>query len=123
VGHLTSEDIQPRGQCSWLETELSQPEERKVIFAHVPPHPQGAEDDMCLAPHDARYLLDLVARTRPTAMFCGHLHEPARTFTIGETPAFVLPSAAWNFDDVPTAVMLAHMGEEGITTQEILLGE
>ena len=121
VGHLASQDIHPHGQCAWLEDELEQPEARKVIFAHIPPHPQGIEDDMSMGPHDARYFNALVARTRPTAMFFGHQHQPTQAFSIGDTQAFVLRSAAWNFEDVPTGFMVVRMGAEGVTTREVLL--
>ncbi|MFC1526635.1 metallophosphoesterase family protein [Candidatus Latescibacterota bacterium] len=123
VGHLASQDIRPHGQFSWLEAELTQPEERKVVFAHIPPHPHGLEDDMSMGPHDARSFNALVARTRPTAMFFGHQHLPTRTFSIGDTQAFVLPSAAWNFEDAPAGFMVARLGAEGVTPREIQLAE
>lgn len=121
VGHLASQDIQPHGQSDWLEAELAQPESQKVIFAHIPPDPQAAEDDMSMGPHDARYFNALVTRTRPTAMFFGHQHLPTRSFTIGDTPAYVLRSAAWNFDDVPTGFLLVRISSDGVTTREIMM--
>jgi len=121
VGHLASQDIRPHGQCAWLESELARPEAHKVVFAHIPPHPQALEDNMSMGPNDAAYFNALVARTRPTAMFFGHQHLPTRSFRIGDTDAFVLCSAAWNFDDVPTGFMLVQMSATGVTTREILM--
>ncbi len=121
VGHLVSQDIQPRGQCAWLETELARPEPHKVVFAHIPPHPEAIEDDMSMGPHDARYFIDLVTRTRPAALFFGHQHLPTRCFTIGTSPAWVLRSAAWNFDDVPTGFLLVRLTDDGVTTRELMM--
>ena len=121
VGHLASQDILPHGQCAWLEAELAGPEPHKVVFAHIPPHPEALEDDMSMGPHDAAYFNALVARTRPMAMFFGHQHLPTRSFRIRDTDAFVLRSAAWNFDDVPTGFLLVRLGAAGVTTREIMM--
>jgi hypothetical protein len=121
VGHLASQDIYPPGQSAWLEAELAQPEARKVVFAHIPPHPLALEDDMSMGPHEARYFNALIERSRPTALFFGHQHLATRAFQIGASQAFVLRSAAWNFGDVPTGFMVVRIGAAGVTAREILL--
>ena len=120
VGHLCSEEIKPAGQCEWLEGELAQHESYKFIFAHIPPHPNGLDKNGYLSRNDSRYLNDLVARTRPTAMFFGHQHAPTRKLRIGSTPAFVVRSCAWNFGNAPLGFLLVKVSPAGIETKEII---
>ena len=101
IGHLCSQDFEPRGQCEWLERELAQAEPRKIVFVHVPPHPAGEDAEMFMARNDSRYFNALVEQTRPTALFCGHQHQETREFRIGDTRGFILRSCAWNFPAGP----------------------
>jgi hypothetical protein len=120
VGHLCSQAIQPPGQMDWLSGQLHEPEPTKIVFTHIPPHPDCAEDHMSLAPNDARWLRDLFDETRPAALFCGHQHRPTREERFGETPLFVLRSAAWNFDDVPTGYALVRVDDGAVEVRDVL---
>ena len=120
VGHLTSEDIRPAGQCEWLERELAQPEARKFVFSHIPPHPEGRDRNSYMARNDSRFFNALVVKTRPDAMFFGHQHQPTREFMIGQTRTFVVRSCAWNSRSAPLGFLLVKVTPEGLETREIL---
>jgi len=120
VGYLCSEDIRPRGQCEWLERELAQPEARKFVFSHIPPQPEGLDQNSYMSRNDSRYVNELVSRTRPVAMFFGHQHRATREYAIGETRCFVLRSCAWNSGNVALGFMLVKVTEAGIETREVL---
>ena len=120
VGHLCSEYITPPGQCEWLEGELAAPEAAKIVFAHIPPEPTGADRTMCLARNDARYLKDVLARTPAAALFFGHQHLPTREFDFGGSRCFVLRSCAWNFKGAPLGFLLVTVNGTTLTTREIL---
>lgn len=120
VGHLCSEEIRPEGQCEWLERELAQPEARKFIFSHIPPHPEGTDRNSYMSRNDSRFFNALVAKTRPDAMFFGHQHQPTREFLIGRTRTFVLRSSAWNSRGAPLGFLLVRVTPEGLETREIL---
>lgn len=121
VGHLCSQDIRPRGQMEWLERQLAYPEPRKIVFAHIPPGPEGQDDGMSMAPCDSHWFLELVARTQPMAMFFGHQHLATREERFGVTRSFVLRSAAWNFEGVPVGYMLVRVTGGGIEPREVLM--
>ncbi len=123
VGQLCSQDIQPRGQCEWLEGELSQAEVHKIVFAHIPPHPRGADEHLFMARNDARYLNGLVERAQPTAMFFGHQHQNTSEYRIGRTRTFTVRSCAWNFNDGPLGFMLVQVTARGVETQEVLTSD
>jgi len=97
VGHMSSEDITPKvGQCEWLERELADGDSRHTfLFGHIPPHPEGKDLNMYLGRNDSRYMLDIVGKRRPTALFFGHQHR-SLTFDIGRSKCFVVPSSNWN---------------------------
>jgi len=119
IGHLCSEDFGPRGQCEWLERELAQPEAVKIIFSHIPTHPQALDKNMYLARNDARYFNDLIVRTKPAGMFFGHLHR-SQEFTIGQTPVRVVQSCAWNKGNRPIGYDLVRVGAKGLVAKTLL---
>ena len=119
VGQLASSDFGPRGQCEWLESELGGPEEKKIIFAHIPPEPNGSDANMYMARNDSRYFNDLIHRTQPTALFFGHLHRPTHSYTIGASRLHVVCSCAWNFDNELPAFLLVRVYQCGLDVEEI----
>lgn len=122
VGHLSSEGITPKtGQCAWSEKELAEPTKHTLVFGHIPPHPQGKDMNMYLGQNDSRYMVDLIKRARPTALFFGHQHRRNR-FTIGQSPVYVLRSANWNGGQQPTGFMMVRVREAGITTEFLETG-
>ncbi|MBN2355092.1 metallophosphoesterase [candidate division KSB1 bacterium] len=123
VGHLASEDIIPSGQCEWLERELSRPEKEKILFAHIPPHPNGLDSTMFLSRNDSRFFNDLIFKTQPMAMFFGHQHLPTRECMFGVTRSFIVRSCAWNFESAPIGFLLVRVHEKGMDVREIILGE
>jgi 3',5'-cyclic AMP phosphodiesterase CpdA len=120
IGHLCSEYITPSGQCEWLEKQLAAPEPAKIVFAHIPPDPACGDRSMYLGRNDARYLRDLVARTAPTALFFGHLHQPTQEVDFGGSRCITLRSCAWNFANAPLGFLLVTVNGKAITTREIL---
>ena len=122
VGHLCSSNIMPSGQCEWLDAELAAPEEHKILFAHIPPHPDGGDQNMYLARNDSRYLDEAIKRTQPTAALFGHLHQATSERTIGGTRLITLGACCWNGDRTPVGFMLVKVTAEGITTREISTG-
>lgn len=120
VGHLCSEDIRPAGQCEWLEHELAQPEARKFIFSHIPPHPEGRDQNSYMSRNDSRFFNALVAETKPQAMFFGHQHQPTREFLVGQTRAFIVRSSAWNSRNAPLGFLLVKVSPDGLETREVL---
>lgn len=120
VGHLCSEAITPAGQCEWLEAELARPEAAKVLFAHIPPEPSGADRNMYLGRNDSRYLKELFARTGPTVAFFGHQHLPTREEDVGGTRCITLRSCAWNFKGAALGFLLVTVNGSTVTTREIL---
>lgn len=122
VGHLCSELIAPAGQCEWLEDELAQPE-RKMLFAHIPPERDGKDVNMYLERNDSRWFSDVVERTKPEAMFFGHLHKPTEEYRIGQTRCFNVRSCCWNFDRAPLGFLHVRVMPEGIQVREIQTGK
>ncbi len=122
VGHLCSANITPRGQCEWLQTELAARERHKIVFAHIPPHPQGADDGMYLARNDSRYFNALMDVAQPTAALFGHLHEATTESRIGRTRMITLRACCWNGDRSPLGFMVVRVTGEGIVTREVITG-
>lgn len=123
IGHFSSELIEPHGQCEWLEKELEQPEERKVLFAHIPPLMDGKERNMYMGRNDARWFADLVAGTAPEMLFFGHLHQPTEEYRIGAARALNVRSCCWNFGDAPIGFLLVRVEPEDMSYREIFTGE
>lgn len=123
VGHLASEDISPPGQCEWLERELLRPEKEKILFAHIPPHPQGKDENMFLSRNDSRFFNDLILKTQPMAMFFGHQHHATQEQLFGKTRSFIVRSCAWNFQSAPLGFLIVKVHDNGIDVREILTSE
>lgn len=121
VGQLASEDFGPRGQCEWLEGELGKPESHKVVFAHIPPHPRNADENMYMSRNDSVYFTELIRKTQPQIAFFGHLHRPTSEFSVGRTRLVTLRSCAWNSgaDPEPLGFLMAEVTAAGIATREI----
>ena len=122
VGHLCSEDFGPRGQCEWLEGELGQKERGKILFAHIPPHPEGLDVNMYMSRNDSRYFNPLIQKTQPTAMFFGHHHRATEERKIGRTRSFILRSSCWNAARATIGFMHVSVTRTGIVTREIDTG-
>ncbi len=122
IGTLTSENIKPRGQCEWLEAELSAPEPRKVLFTHIPTERQGLDAEMHLGRNDSRWFNALVRQTRPSAIFFGHLHQPTERYMLGDTAVWQVRSCCWNFKAAPIGFLHVRVDARGMTVREILTG-
>lgn len=120
IGHLCSEDTVPRGQCEWLEGELGKQETHKIVFAHVPSHPQSLDEEMYMSKNDSVYFNELILETQPFAVFFGHRHSATTEYRLGRTQAIMLRSCAWNFGKAPLGFMLVDVTQAGIRTREIL---
>jgi len=123
VGHLSSEDISPKtGQCAWLEKELAETTAHTFVFGHIPPHPEGKDLNMFLGQNDSRFVVELVRKFRPAALFFGHQHR-RRRFTIGESPVFVVRSCNWNggFRE-PTGFLMVRVQKGSISTEIVETG-
>ena len=122
IGQFCSENIQPSGQCEWLESELSAPELKKFVFAHIPPERHGEDRDMHISRNDSRWFNQLVREKKPTALFFGHLHQPTEEYLEGESRMFVVRSCGWNFDKKPVGFLHVSVTQDGIKTREIETG-
>jgi Icc-related predicted phosphoesterase len=120
LGQLCSEGIKPRGQCEWLEKQLNEKEFHKIVFAHIPPEPDGLDRDMYMSRNDSRYFNKLIEQTQPTAMFFGHKHLPTTQSKIGQTKSFVVRSCCWNMENKPLGFLHVKISNEGIETSEII---
>jgi len=120
IGQLASEDFLPRGQCEWLEGQLAREEAHKIVFAHIPPHPEGEDRNMFMSRNDSRYFNALIERAQPTAMFFGHQHNATRERRIGRTRSFTLRSCCWNGDRTPLGFALVDVTPSGISVREVL---
>jgi len=122
IGTFTSENIQPRGQCEWLQGELSAPEPRRLLFTHIPTEREGADREMHLGRNDSRWFNDLVRRTRPEAAFFGHLHQPTASYRLGDTAVWQVRSCCWNFDAAPIGFLHVRVGASGLAVREVITG-
>ncbi|MCD4831337.1 MAG: metallophosphoesterase [Anaerohalosphaeraceae bacterium] len=122
IGMFCSEDITPRGQIEWLEKQLEKKEPHKIIFAHIPPEPNGEDKNMYMCRNDSRYFNKLIEQTQPTATFFGHLHKATNKYNIGESLLCTLRSCTWNLDRSPIGFMMVEMSPKGISTREIITG-
>ncbi len=122
IGQFCSEVIRPRGQCEWLETELSQPEACKIVFGHIPPEQENRDRNMYISRNDSRWFNALVEDTVPTALFFGHLHRPTQEYEIGATRCFNVRSCCWNSGQADLGFLVVRVTPEGIATREIITG-
>jgi len=119
IGHLQSQYITPQTQqLSWLEDLLSRREQWRHVFVygHVPPEPECRGNGMCIAQNDARWLTDLVARTRPTGLYFGHRHKRIN-FEIAGVPVRGVRSANWNSQGEPVGGLTVQVDERGTRTR------
>lgn len=122
IGTLCSENIRPRGQCEWLEAELSAPEPRKVLFAHIPVERNGGDREMHLNRNDSRWMNALLREKGPDALFFGHLHTPTEEYSNGKSRVWQVRSCCWNGGNAPVGFLLARMTPGGVSCREILTG-
>lgn len=123
VGQFCSENIRPSGQCEWLEGELSAREPVKILFAHIPPERGGGDQNMFMSRNDSRWFNRLIAETRPSACFFGHLHQPTLEYRIGDTRMFQVRSCCWNFNREPVGFLHVSVAAGGVlTVREIETG-
>ena len=122
IGTLCSEDFGPRGQCEWLEKELAQREQHKIIFSHIPPELNGRDKNMYLSRNDSRYFNNLIKQRQPTAMFFGHQHLATQYHNIGNTKSFTVRSSCWNDKNAPIGFMVVKISADGIVIREIFTG-
>ena len=122
IGHLCSDQIIPRGQCEWLEQELAKHEMPTIIFSHIPIEPNGQDRRMYVSRNDSRYLINVIKKYRPNAMFCGHHHLETRQYDIADCNMTIFRSCSWNFHDAPIGFGLVNASSEGFTLKEIITG-
>ncbi|AQQ71630.1 Calcineurin-like phosphoesterase superfamily domain protein [Limihaloglobus sulfuriphilus] len=123
VGHLSSETIIPFGQSDWLISELEKEEKIKVVFGHIPPHPDCKDRNMYMSRNDSAFFNNLVKETRPSFMFFGHQHQPTRDFMIGSTKCFVMRSMSWNGGNAPIGYMKISISGKGAEFKEYTFKE
>ena len=121
IGGFCSTYINPSGQCEWLENELAQKENRKIVFAHIPPQPKGKDRHMYLARNDSRWFIELVRKRQPTAMFFGHRHVSTLEHKFRKTRSFTVRSCAWNSSGAPLGFLLVKMTSKGMKVKEIII--
>ena len=68
-----------------------------------------------------RQFNDLVRRTRPAAIFFGHLHQPTATYRLGSTDVWQVRSCCWNFNGAPVGFLHVRVGPAGLAVREILV--
>ncbi|NIA12610.1 MAG: hypothetical protein GWP08_00925 [Nitrospiraceae bacterium] len=122
VGQLCSENIRPSGQCEWIESQFAETEDRKILFAHIPPERNGGDRNMYLSRNDSRWFNNLVGESGPDAMFFGHLHLATEEYALGGTRCFNLRSCCWNFGNAPLGFMVVRVTNEAIETREVETG-
>jgi len=122
VGQFCSELINPRGQCAWLEAELAREEPRKVVFAHIPPHPEGRDLNMYLSRNDARWFEQVLRRHAPEVMFFGHLHRPTEAYRFGGVQAWNVRSCCWNSGDPAVGCLHVAVSGDGMAVRELITG-
>ena len=123
IGHLCSDDIRPRGQCEWLEEQLKEKEDFKIVFAHIPPQIQGKDVELYMSRNDSRFFNDLMKRTQPLAAFFGHKHRTTRKQRIVRTLICTVRSCAWNKEKAPIGYLLAHIDNNGLQIRDVQMAE
>lgn len=122
VGQFCSENIEPSGQCEWLEQELAAPEPEKIVFAHIPPERNGADRNMYMSRNDSRWFNALIEQAAPRALFFGHLHQPLEQYAAGTAQVYLVPSCCWNFAGGKVSFLHVRMSGEGLAVREIETG-
>lgn len=119
VGHFQSQQISPStAQLAWLEELLARRDEwRNVfVFAHIPPEEQSRASSMCLAQNDSRWFHELVAATRPKALYFGHRHRQI-DFEIASVPVHGVRSCNWNSGGEPVGCLVVRVEGEQVTAR------
>jgi predicted phosphodiesterase len=122
IGTFASENIQPRGQCEWLEQELAGPEAMKVLFTHIPTEREGRDREMHLGRNDSRWFNDVLRAKPPSAVFFGHLHQPTEQYRLGDARVWQVRSCCWNFGNAPIGFLHVRVDDAGLTVREIITG-
>lgn len=122
IGHLCSDQIIPRGQCEWLERELAKNDLPKIIFSHIPLEPNGQDKTPYLTRNDSRYLIDVIGKYKPNAIFFGHHHLETRQFKIDDCVITILRACSWNFRKAPIGFGIVKVSPEGFSLKEIITG-
>ncbi len=123
VGLLSSEQIQPFGQSQWLVSELRKQEKIKLVFGHIPPHPDCMDLNMYMSRNDCLFFNKLIEDTSPALMFFGHQHQPTRQVMIGATRCYIVRSLSWNADDAPIGYLSVNFSKDGACVKEYTFKE
>lgn len=123
VGHLSSGQILPFGQSKWLNSELRKKEAVKVVFGHIPPHPDCEDVNMYLSRSDSLFFNELIRRTKPDLMFFGHQHKPTRQIMIASTRCYIARSTSWNFKNEPIGYMSVRFDKDGARIEDYTFKE
>lgn len=121
IGHLCSEDINPRGQSTWLHAQAHEAEDTKIIFAHTPPAIDGVQGPCDMGLNDSLFFTNLLKETNITAAFFGHKHLPRCEFVVGNTSCHTLSSCAWNHHDSPLSFCIATVDNGSVDIKEIVM--
>ncbi|MGI5820129.1 MAG: metallophosphoesterase family protein [Armatimonadota bacterium] len=119
VGHFQSQHITPStGQLAWLQELLSGRGNWRHVFVygHIPPEEQNGANSMTLAQNDSRWLHELVAESRPTALFFGHRHRQM-DFEIAGVPVHGVRSVNWNSGGEPVGALVVHVEGERVESR------
>lgn len=133
TGQLSSEDIHPPGQPSWIAQQLAQSKRPTVLLGHCPPQPDGFNSREYLSvanrrylPYmgecDSKFLNDVLASRRSIAAFFGHLHRATFHYPVDTSSVHVLRSSNWNHDHEPIGFAQVRVSPTGISVREILTG-
>ncbi|MFI4911507.1 MAG: metallophosphoesterase [Sedimentisphaeraceae bacterium JB056] len=118
VGSFSSEQIIPFGQAQWIESELKKSEEIKIVFGHIPPHPDSGDSNMYMSRNDSVFFNELVEMTSPSLMFFGHQHHPTRKLTTGNTEWFIVRSLSWNAGNAAIGYLSVKLDGSGAEIDE-----
>ena len=133
TGQLSSEDIYPPGQPSWISRQMAQSAGPTVLLGHCPPQPDGFNPREYLAAGNRRYLPymgecdsnflnAILVSGRSIAAFFGHLHQATESYGCGSSRVHTLRSCNWNHDAESIGFTQVRIDRSGISVREILTG-
>lgn len=133
TGQLSSEDIRPPGQPTWISHQLAKSPGPTILLGHCPPQPKGFDPEIYLAgaSHsylpfmgmcDSEYLNALLVAHAPIAAFFGHLHRATYNYAVRSSRVHVLRSCNWNHDNEPIGFTQVRVDQSGISIREVLTG-
>jgi hypothetical protein len=133
AGQLSSEDIYPPGQPSWISHQLAASSGPTILLGHCPPQPEGfnaheylAEANRRYLPYmgecDSKFMNDALASGPSIAAFFGHLHRATWHYTVGSSQVHVLQSSNWNHDYEPIGFSLVRVSPDGIAIRDVSTG-